>query len=100
MDNIEQIMKALGMVSKNLETLTALQTKGVTGTPNAQYPHGPGGLFSQAGIDDVVINASTTPRGLESVLPVFPTIYTDPIVSYLTGFESDGSSEPSGVCEN
>lgn len=100
METYEQIMKALGSVSKNLEMLTALQTKGVTGTPNAQYPHGAGGLFSQAGIDDVVINASLVPRGLESELPVFPTVYTDPITAYITGFESDGSSEPSGVCEN
>lgn len=77
-----------------------LQQKQATGVPNAQMLHGPGGLFSTFGIDNVVVNAHMTPRGLEGVLPVMPTVYTNPLFSYLTGFDSDGGAEPVGPCDN
>lgn len=78
-----------------------LQEKaGATGVPNAQMIHGAYGLFSTFGIDSVVVNAHMTPRGLESRLPVSPTVYTNPLFSYLTGFEGDGAEEPTGPCDN
>jgi hypothetical protein len=77
-----------------------LQQKQATGVPNAQMLHGPGGLFSTFGIDSVVVNAHMTPRGLEGLLPVMPTVYTNPLYSFLTGFEGDGASEPSGKCDH
>lgn len=82
-----------------LELQGLLRQKDATGVPNAQMLHGPGGLFSNYGIDNVVVNAHMTPRGLESLLPVMPTVYLNPLYSFLTGFEGDGGSEPSGPCD-
>jgi len=76
-----------------------LQQKDATGVPNAQMLHGPGGLFSTFGIDNVVVNAHMTPRGIEGMLPVLPSVYLNPLFTFLTGFESDGGSEPSGPCD-
>jgi len=75
-------------------------TKGVTGTPDAVYSHGPGGIFSTPGIENVVINAHITPRDLDALLPVYPTVYTNPLYPSLTGFSEDDGNEPSGECDN
>jgi len=60
--------------------------KGATGVPGFVSAHGPGGLFSTPGIENVVINAHMTPRDLDSTLPVYPTVYTNPLYPSLTGF--------------
>ena len=103
----EAILKALLETNQRIaaameggNSMGRMVTRGVTGTPTVTYQHGPGGLFSQAGIEDMVINASLSPRGIDSVLPIFPTVYTNPLYPFITGFESDGSAEPSGVCDN
>ena len=73
--------------------------KAPTGTPTTNYTHGPGGLFGVAGLDEQVISANIAPRGISSLLQVFPTIYTDPMFPYITGYEeTTGQTEPSGVC--
>lgn len=74
--------------------------KTVTGTPDAKYVHGPGGMFSSAGIDNVIVNAHMTPRDLDALLPVFPTVYTNPLYPSLTGFSEDTGDEPDGVCDD
>ncbi len=74
--------------------------KAISGVPNAVYPHGPGGLFSTLGLDNVVINAHMSPEGLDSVLPVYGTRYMNPIYGFLTGFSEDGGSEPDGPCDD
>lgn len=74
--------------------------KALTGYPTAVYPHGPGGLFSTAGLDSVVINAHMTPDGLDKVLPVYGTRFMNPIYGFLTGFSEDGGTEPTGPCDD
>lgn len=76
-----------------------LVQKQATGTPSAQTMHGPGGLFGTYGLEPAVINASLRPVGIDQMMSVIPTVYENPLFSFLTGFESDGSSEPSGVCD-
>ena len=86
--DITTLMQALEMVSKQ-----------AIGTPAAQMLAGPGGLFSTCGIEDTVITAHLQAKGLESILPVFPNNYINPIFPYLTGFDSDGRAQPVGVCD-
>ena len=72
--------------------------KAPTGTPTTNYIHGPGGIFGVAGLDEQVISARITPRGIASMLRVNPTVYTDPMYPYITGYEESGT-EPTGVCD-
>lgn len=74
--------------------------KAPTGTPTAQYAHGPGGLFSSLGIDGVVVSTHMTPRDLDGLLPVYPTVFMNPIYPMLMGFREDLGNEPNGVCED
>ena len=71
--------------------------KTITGVPSAVYAHGPGGIFSTAGIDNMVISAHMTPRDLDALLPAYATVYTNPLYPALTGFSEDDGQEPSGV---
>jgi len=107
---IERLSQALAAVMMNPElakkafgdSLGEGLTKGskaLSGATDAAYIHGPGGMFSTAGIDNVVINAHMTPRDIDSLLPVYPTVYTNPVYASLTGFSEDPGEEPSGVCE-
>lgn len=72
--------------------------KAPTGTPTTNNIHGPGGIFGVAGLDSQVISARITPRGIAQLLDVNPTVYTDPMYPYITGYEESGT-EPSGVCD-
>jgi hypothetical protein len=94
-------------MSENLEQVLAKYfnskaygRKAPTGTPTTNYTHGPGGLFGVAGLDNQVISTHIAPRGIAGMLNVNPTIYTDPQYPYITGYEeTDGQSEPTGVCD-
>lgn len=80
--------------------------KAVTpGTPStglmysAPTPGATAGFFGVCGLDDTLINASVGPRGIESLIPSFPTDITNPEFAVLTGFEQvSGQSEPTGAC--
>lgn len=74
--------------------------KAVSGTPDAVYMHGPGGLFSTLGLDNVVVNAHMSPAGLDAYMPVIPTRYMNPIYPFLTGWSEDDGTEPDGVCDD
>lgn len=65
---------------------------------NAAYVHGPGGIFSSAGIENIVVNASLAPADLDPLLKAYPTLYTNPLYPVLTGFSEDTGDEPSAVC--
>jgi len=67
-----------------------------TGTTNRM--HGPGGLFGIAGLDNQVISARVTPRGISAVLPVFPSVDTNPMFPFITGIEETAGDEPSTEC--
>jgi len=89
------------------ETLSALKDgqmrsgqKAISGSPDAQLMFGPGGLFSNFGLDNTVVNASLAPVGMDRAIPAFGTVYLNPIYPFITGFESDGGDEPDGPCDD
>ncbi len=97
----------IGILKTMSETLAALKDvnvsqgqKAISGTPDAQLMFGPGGLFSNFGLDNTVINASMAPIGIDRAIPAFGTVYLNPIYPFITGFESDGGDEPDGPCDD
>lgn len=76
------------------------QRREISGIPNAQSLFGSGGLFSTFGMDNTVINASITPRGISGMIPAIGTETTDPLFGYITGFDPDGVAEPVGPCDD
>lgn len=74
-------------------------TKAVSGTPDASYGHGPGGLFSSPGLDPRIFSAMVLPQqGLASRLPVRPTIFENPLYGIMTGVTATTGNEPTTVC--
>lgn len=69
------------------------------GTPVNNYVHGNGGLFSTAGLDQDVFSTIVAPQGIGSVLPVYPSIDTNPIYSILTGIRAATGSQKDAVCD-
>jgi len=63
------------------------------------WMHGVGGLFGIPGLDEDVISARVTPRGIAGQLKVYPDIYTQPIFPYITGIEEFGDDEPTTECQ-
>lgn len=72
--------------------------KGPVGTPTTNWPHGPGGIFGVSGLEDEVISARMTPRGISRVLQAIPTVDTMPLFPYITGIQESGS-EPDAPCD-
>jgi len=79
---------------------TTDKKKSLTGIADAQLIFGPGGFFSNFGIDNTVVNASLTPRGMGDLIPAMGTNILYPVFPYLTGFEEDGTAEPAGPCDD
>lgn len=97
----QEVLEILKGINANLTALTGQKVgKEISGTPDAQLIFGAAGLFSNFGLDSTVINAGLYPRGIDRYLPVFPTVYTDPVYSLITGIEPDGEDEPDGVCDD
>jgi hypothetical protein len=94
MDRYEQLLASL------TQALTGLQSKDISGTPDAQLPFGPGGFFSNFGLDSTVINLSMAPKGIDRLIPAVGTVELNPVFAYITGIESDGSEEADGVCDD
>jgi len=98
-----KVDQALASIAETLQMLTKMQKgqqKAISGTPNAQLIFGPNGIFSNFGLDDVVVNASLSPKGISGLIPAVGTVYTNPVYPFLTGFESDGDDEVDGVCDD
>lgn len=74
--------------------------KEATGTPTVYYNHGDGGLFSTAGVDQDVLSTVVQPVGILESLRAYPTVFTQPLFSYWTGFRDETGSEPDTVCED
>lgn len=69
-------------------------------TPTTNLMHGPGGIFGYPGISRDMFATRVKPRGLLAHLPALPSMDTNPIVAYLTGFTDDQTgSEKSAVCD-
>lgn len=79
---------------------TGYGTKAPIGAPTAVgWMHGVGGIFGIPGLDEQVISARITPRGISTVLRVFPDIYTHPQYPYITGVVEMDAEEPQTECE-
>jgi hypothetical protein len=94
---VAQITKAF--TGESGDALLA-RRKTITGTPDAQSIFGPGGLFSNFGLDNVVINASLAPKGIDRVIPAIGSVELNPIYAFITGIDEDEGTEPSGVCDD
>ncbi len=71
------------------------------GTSNAaQQLHGLAGMWSGQGIERDVITAHVRPRGIASVLPLYPTVNEDPRFGSITGVTATVGSQPSAPCED
>lgn len=78
---------------------TAFGRKAPATTVTTNLIHGPGGIFGMAGLDNQVISARVTPRGISAYLPVFGTVYTNPLFPFITGVEESEGDEPDTECE-
>lgn len=67
-------------------------------TPGTNVFHGAGGMFGIAGLDNQVISARITPRGISAYLPVYPAVDTNPLFPFITGVEENAGDEPSVEC--
>jgi hypothetical protein len=94
----EQLVKAF---KGDTQSELADRRKSISGSPDAQSIFGPGGLFSQFGLDSAVVNASLAPKGIDRVIPAIGTVELSPVYSFITGIdETAGQSEPDGVCDD
>lgn len=93
--NYERLAEAM------LAKLTGSRYKEVSSTPSGVMAHGRGGLFSALGLDQQLFSAMQLPQhGLASVLPVLPTVYTDPLFGIITGVTATTGSDPAGPCSD
>lgn len=92
----KQIYAALATAFGQLAT----DKKAVGTTHSGTLLHGPGGLFSTFGLEREIINAAITPQGLASILPLNPSIDTDPRFGSITGVTDSTGSQPDNTCED
>ena len=74
--------------------------KAVGTTHGGMLLHGAGGLFSTFGLEREIITAHITPQGLASVLPLNPSIDTDPRFGSITGVTDSNGTQPDNTCED
>lgn len=86
------------VVAESLKQVGAYGNKAPTGVGTTNLVHGPGGLFGIAGLEEDVISARITPRGISGMLKAMPSVYTNPEFPYITGIEETAGTEPSGEC--
>ena len=61
--------------------------------------HGPGGIFSTFGLEREIINAHIVPEGIGSILPLNPTMDTDPRYGSITGVTASYGDQPTNTCD-
>jgi len=72
-----------------------------SGTPTAIYAHGPEGVFTFPGVDAKVFSAYVgVESGVIGVLPKFPSVFTHPVYTSITGVQDDTGSEAVQACDN
>jgi hypothetical protein len=92
LDEIEQRQKERNKVGYKVTA---------SGTPSTNYMHGPGGIFGVDGLEQDLLSTRVQPRGLAGMLRSIPSVRTNPLFAYLSGFTAE--SEPGdadGVCDN
>ena len=72
-----------------------------TGAPVGPYVHGPGGLFGVRGLSRGIISTHTQITGsLGEMLPILPSMDTNPLFPYITGFLRSDQQEKNAVCDD
>src|SRR3972149_2067193 len=72
-----------------------------TGAPVGPYVHGPGGLFGVRGLSRGIISTHTQITGsLGEMLPILPSMDTNPLFPYITGFLRSDQREKNAVCDD
>ena len=61
--------------------------------------HGPGGIFSTFGLEREIINAHIPPTGLANMLPLLPSMDTDPRFGTVTGVTDSVGDQPTNTCD-
>lgn len=64
------------------------------------YAHGPGGLFSFPGVDPMVLSNVIGQEGVVSMLPMYRSVFTNPLFDTVTGVYGDTGSEKEEVCDD
>lgn len=84
------------------ELLSQQRTKAVSSTPRTTgYANGPGGLFSARGLSKPLFSAMIMPHmGLQSILPVRPSMEMNPLFGIITGVTAVTGSDPTGPCDD
>ena len=61
--------------------------------------HGPGGIFGSFGSEREVITAHIQPDGIAGMLPLMPSMDTDPRYPSITGVTASVGSQPTNTCD-
>jgi hypothetical protein len=93
----------LQVIVQNQEALKSLLDpegeKQVGTVHSAITLHGPGGIFSTCGLEREILSAHIAPQGVTEVLPLLPSIDTDPRYGTLTGFTQAYGTQPTNACD-
>jgi len=81
-------------------TQMASGKKAVGTVHSAPTLHGPNGIFSTFGLDRRVISAHIEPMGIASMLPLMPSMDTDPRFASITGVTDSYGTQPTNTCED
>lgn len=88
---------------KAIEDLAGVHYKHDLASPislTSNIMHGVGGIFGVPGIQRDVFATRVKPRGLMQILPALGSVWSQPLVAYLTGFTDDENvSEKDEVCD-
>jgi hypothetical protein len=83
-----------------MDNMDEMDEKTVATSNTAQQLHGVNGLMSGQGLERDVITAHVRPRGIATVLPIFPTVNEDPRFPAITGVTATTGVEPTVPCED
>lgn len=90
-EELIELLKAVDGQTKKAVTPADVNTSTLMTQPN--------GIFSVTGLENDVINASITPRGIIGALPAFGSGLEDPRYGLLTGYTATTGSEPTNPCD-
>lgn len=75
--------------------------KAAGSTPTTTWGHGPGGLFSAAGLSQQIFNAMILPHlGLQARLPLRISNEMNPLYGIMTGMTAASGENPTGECDD
>lgn len=75
-----------------------VQKTDITTVQGTQYAHGPQGVFSQAGVDNIIYSTLVRPLGMSNALPLVKSQYMTPLFEIMTGQKASTGSEPYSEC--